>query len=229
MAVDDQVLVDRYLEGETSAFDELMDRYEQKVYNLAMRMTGNPEDAYDMAQEAFLRVFKSLHRFRGNSSFSTWLYRVASNVCLDFLRKRKRSPVYISIDESLTGEDGEYQRQFEDGYSPDPEELVSRVEMQEAIQEQIGTLSDDHRLVILLRDAQGRTYQEIADILQISIGTVKSRLYRARRELRDKFTAMELFNFDFVRTDDNESHAEQAKSETSGSPAGVSSSKGGEQ
>jgi len=186
-------LIDRCQKGDLSAFDDLVRLYEKKVYNLAYRMCGNHEDASDLSQEAFLRVFQSLKDFRGQSSFSTWLYRVVSNVCLDELRQRGRRPT-ISIDEPIAGDKGEtMQRQLADG-GPPPDELAERRELREVIQSCIDELSEEYRIVIILRDLQDLSYQEIAEVLDCSLGTVKSRLNRARLALKERLSRLELFS-----------------------------------
>ncbi len=191
--MDETELIRRCQRDDLNAFDELVRLYEKKVYNLAYRMSGNHEDASDLSQEAFLRVFQSIKDFRGQSSFSTWLYRVVSNVCLDELRQRGRRPT-ISLDEPVPGDKGEVmQRQFADP-APAPDELAERREVREVVQAGIEELSEEYRLVIVLRDIQGLSYQEIAEALDCSLGTVKSRLNRARLALKEKLSSMELFS-----------------------------------
>jgi RNA polymerase sigma-70 factor (ECF subfamily) len=181
------------------AFDNLVRLFEKKVYNLAYRMSGNHEDASDLSQEAFLRVFQSLKDFRGQSSFSTWLYRVVSNVCLDELRQRGRRPT-VSLDEPVAGDKGEVmQRQVPDP-APPPDELAERTEIREVVQAGIEQLTEEYRMVIVLRDLQGLSYQEIAEALDCSLGTVKSRLNRARFALKEKLSALELFSPNVVYT-----------------------------
>lgn len=192
------VLIERCRKGDLAAFDELVGMYEKKAYNLAYRMTGNHEDASDVAQEAFLRVFNSLGDFRGDASFSTWLYRIVSNVCWDELRRRRRH-FAASLDEPVATEEGGYVRQVMD-HSPGPEESLERKELQAVVQEGINELSPDHRFAVILRDIKGLSYEEIADILDCSLGTVKSRLNRARNALKEKLLAKELFATRAVQT-----------------------------
>ncbi|MCR4397702.1 MAG: sigma-70 family RNA polymerase sigma factor [Firmicutes bacterium] len=183
-------LLARARDGNVEAFEQLVLAYEKMVYNLAFRMMGNHEDASDVAQEAFLRAFASLRRFRGDSSFSTWISRIVSNICLDELRRRHRRRV-TSIDEPVETGDGEMSRQTRDP-APGPEDLVERMELRADIQEGIQRLHEDHRVMIVLRDIQGLSYEEISEILGLSLGTVKSRLNRARHALRQKLSASEL-------------------------------------
>jgi len=163
-----------------------VERYQQKVFNLALRMTNNHEDALDIAQESFVRVFRSLKTFKGDSSFSTWLYRIVNNLVLDELRKHRRRPlVVMSTDAVVSTDEGEHLLEFRGPESLQPEEQVVRAETRREIELALRSVSPEHRLVLLLRDVQGFSYEEIAGILNVNIGTVKSRLNRARLSLRD--------------------------------------------
>jgi len=182
----EQVLIERCQQGDKRAFDELLARYEAKVYNLAYRLMGNPEDANDLAQEAFLRMYKALPKFRGGSAFATWLYRIVTNLCLDELKKRRRRPQLV--DEPL-GEEEEnveplVERVADEKASPD--EVALSHERQRLVQEAIASLRRHHRAVLVLYDLQGCSYQEIAEVLKVNVGTVKSRLNRARLALKEK-------------------------------------------
>jgi RNA polymerase sigma-70 factor, ECF subfamily len=188
----DELLVERAKRGDVQAFEQLIGQYEKKVFNTAYRLTGNSEDAADVAQEAFLRAYSSLPEFRGDSSFATWLFRIVHNACLDELRKRKRQRV-TSLDEPISGEDGEMDRQLAIADASDgPEQALERVEVQRAVQESIGALDEEYRVVVVMRDIQGYSYNEIADALGINLGTVKSRLNRARNALKEMFGSLEL-------------------------------------
>lgn len=187
----EEVLVDRSKRGDVAAFEELISQYEKKVYNLAYRLTGNYDDASDVAQEAFLRAFGRIREFRGDSSFATWLFRIVSNACLDELRKRRRQRV-TSLDEPVSTEEGDMQRQVADS-GDGPEQSLERQEIRRAVQESINSLDEEFRMVVILRDIQGHSYEEIAMILDLSLGTVKSRLNRARHALKEKLISMELF------------------------------------
>ncbi|HHU62893.1 MAG TPA: sigma-70 family RNA polymerase sigma factor [Clostridiales bacterium] len=164
-------------------FNELVDQHQKKIYNIAYRMTGNTEDAMDITQEVFVKVFKNIKSFKGQSSLSTWVYRIAVNTCLDELRKKKNGKVSYM-------EDTEVETQLPLTYrymnQENPERLFERSQLIKAIQKAILSLSDDHRTMIILRDINGFTYQEIADILKCPLGSVKSKLSRARNELRKK-------------------------------------------
>ena len=190
--MDEQQCIRLAQRGEVAAFESLVKAYEGPIYNLAYRMLGNAEDAMDATQDTFLKAYSALPRFRGDASFSTWLYRIAKNVCLDRLRHRKRHPT-VSLDDPMPTDDGEISRQVSSS-NPDPEDLALSGEIQDILDRALGELPSHHRAVIVLRDLQGFSYEEIADVLEIELGTVKSRLYRARTALHDRLAPMELFS-----------------------------------
>lgn len=196
MEASESALIERWRGGDQRAFEDLVLRYEKRVYNLAFRMAGNADDAGDLAQEAFVRVYTALPNFRGQSSFATWLYRIATNVCLDELRRRGRQPV-LSLDQPVVMDEGPVARQTVDPAAGPLEEL-ERSEVSAAVQQGISSLQPEHRAVLVLRDIQGLSYDEIAEALQCSLGTVKSRLNRARLALRERLSSMELFRDDVV-------------------------------
>lgn len=176
----DTPLIRRFQEGDGSAFEELFIKYQSKVFNAAYRMLGNYEDARDMAQEVFIRVHKSLRRFRGDSRFYTWLYRITVNSCINKLKSQKPTVSLGNCDESW--ERGKPAL----GSSPNrgPLERLEEKELQRYVQNGINSLPSKYRSVIVLRDIQGLRYHEIAEILACSLEAVRSSLYRARRELR---------------------------------------------
>lgn len=181
-------LVRRAKRGDISAFEDLISGYEKKVYNTAYRFFNNAEDAMDVSQEIFIKVFTSLRRFREDSSFSTWLYRIAVNTCIDFLRKKKED--VLPIKEEIVMDD-----RTELGFHTElPEEFVEKQEAKQAIMKAISTLPEEQRICIILRDVQGFSYTEISDILSCSLGTVKSRLCRGRRALKENLKDSELFS-----------------------------------
>lgn len=189
----DEHLVEEFLQGNLAAFEELVSRYEQKVFQLAYRLSGNLDDASDLAQEAFLKVYRSLGQWRGKATFSTWLYRIVTNTFLDDMRKRKRRPlVAVSLDASIPTEDGEVTREFP-STDPGPEQEYLQRELQQIVLTALAELEPDYRVVLTLRDIQGHTYEEIAQITQLNIGTVKSRISRARAALRKKLLEMEQY------------------------------------
>lgn len=190
MLLDDRELVRRCLEGELSSFDELMRRYEKKVYSLAFHMLGNPDDAADLAQEAFLKVYRALPAFRGEALFSTWLFRIVTNTCLDGRRRAKRRPADISLSQSPGPAGSELPLEIPD-HSNDPQSAYLQLELQAEIQALLGRLPLTQRLVLVMRDLEGYTYDEIAAALGVSLGTVKSRLNRARLRLRELYSRRE--------------------------------------
>lgn len=169
--------------GEETVFEELVKRYQKRVYNTTYRMLGSPEDASDMAQETFLRVYRNLNNFREDASFSTWLFKITTNICRDYLRKEKRNSVKISYEENIT-EKLSPNRSELPGEQNNPEEISLRLETQNEIQSLINKLPEKQKEVLVLREFQNFSYEEMAAILDISIGTVKSRLSRARKTIR---------------------------------------------
>ena len=168
-------LVRAAAKGRTEAFEELVRLHEKKVYALTLRMCGNPEDARDTAQEAFLSAWRGLPSFRGEAGFSTWLYRLASNAAIDQLRRNRRQREEASLDA------GEMDTPDQ---SPGPQEAAEGSELQRAVADGLASLSEDHRRILLLREYQALSYDEIAQTLDMDLGTVKSRISRARRALR---------------------------------------------
>ena len=178
----DQELVRRSQEGDQEAFRLLVERYEARIYTLACSIMGNPEAAQDAAQEAFFRAYQALPSFRGCSGFYTWLYRIAVNACLNAVQKERRRIDRTSLDELLETREIPAERLF--GSAP-PESDLERAELQEGIQAVLNSLSPDHRAVVVLKDIEGLSQQEIADTLGCSTGTVKSRLSRARAQMQE--------------------------------------------
>ncbi len=168
-------LVRAAAKGRTDAFEELVRLHEKKVYALTLRMCGNHEDARDAAQEAFLSAWRGLPSFRGEAGFSTWLYRLASNAAIDQLRRNRRQREEASLDA------GEMDTPDQ---SPGPQEAAEGSELQRAVADGLASLSEDHRRILLLREYQALSYDEIAQTLDMDLGTVKSRISRARRALR---------------------------------------------
>lgn len=168
--------------GNEDAFAVLVQQNQGRIYNLALRMTGNPDDALELSQEAFFNAWKGLDRFQGDSSFATWLYRLTSNVCIDFLRRQRRRNT-ISMTVSLDEEEGLRQAELPD-YRFAPETEVGRRELLEAIWRGMAALPEVYRQVLAMREMAGLSYAEIARRLDLEEGTVKSRLARARIALR---------------------------------------------
>lgn len=169
--------------GDTVAFGQLIENYERFVFNVVYRMLPNCEDAKDVSQEVFLKAFRYLGKFDGKASFSTWLYRIAVNTSIDQLRKRKGQET-ISMDKEMERNEGTLKKEYVD-HAPGVEEQVIAKESMAEIKNAIEKLSSEHRVMITLRDLEGMSYAEIAEITETSLGTVKSRLARARKSLRD--------------------------------------------
>lgn len=181
--MDEREIIEKVRQGDTQAFEVLVERYQTKVYNLALRMCGNEDDAFDLAQDAFIRAWKSLGSFQFESAFSTWLFRLTSNLCLDYLRAKKRR---AAVSLTMTGEEDEQAQLDVPDPAMTPEEAVLASEDKAILMEAINSLSADYRQIITLRAINDLSYAEIARILQIQEGTVKSRLSRARAELKNK-------------------------------------------
>jgi len=177
---EEAMLVDEALTGNVPAFEKLVSMYGKRIYNYCYRMTGNKEDAEDIAQDVFVKSYRSLGGFRRNSQFSTWLYRIAYNACIDFHRKKK----FVTVHALEHDEDN---RQLvteiaSDGLSLEEEVLMN--ERKNAVHQAIAKLRPEYRTVVLLRDIDGLSYDEISGVLNIPLGTVKSYISRAREELR---------------------------------------------
>lgn len=174
---EEKAVIQRVLAGETELFEALVKAHEKNVYSLALRMLdGNHEDAMDASQEAFFRAFRALGSFRGDSKFSVWLYRLTSNVCLDMLRKSSRLR-----EDSLTEEEGGELAVPDVRFDPQTE--LERRELRQAVREGVNALPPTFRQALVLRDVNGLTYEEIAQVTGLEEGTVKSRIFRARRKL----------------------------------------------
>lgn len=175
--MNEQKLIALAQQGDQSAFEQLLDRYQKPVYHQALRLVGNPEDAADVTQEVFIKVWKHLPSFRGESEFSTWLHRLTDNAAIDLIRREKKrrgdsslddeeSAVFQPVDPALT-----------------PQQTVERKELQQALADGLAQLSEEHRQVLVMREVNGLSYEQIGEILGLSPGTVKSRIARARISL----------------------------------------------
>jgi RNA polymerase sigma-70 factor (ECF subfamily) len=180
---DEHLLVAAAKRGDAAAFEELVNRYEGKIFRLTMNITRNREDAEDAMQDAFLKSYAHLKDFQEDSRFYTWLVRIAANEAL--MRLRKRRPNQFSLDEPIEGDEDLMPRELED-WGPSPEQRFAQTEMREILNEVIDKLAPDFRLVFVLRDIEELSTEETASTLGISIPAVKSRLLRARLKLRQK-------------------------------------------
>lgn len=173
-----------YTPEELARYEAIVQRYARHVYNIAYRMVGNEADARDLSQEAFLRVYRALRRVEPGAPLESWLYRIVSNLYIDLLRKRPRARME-SLDVPMETPRGEVLREFPD-IASSPEAILEREQLDGAIQRALGTLSEELRLVVVLSDIEGFAYEEIAAILRVPLGTVKSRLHRARQILQQR-------------------------------------------
>lgn len=181
LPVPDEELVRRVQAGNNEAFEELVKRYERKVYNIAYRLMGNERDASEVLQDAFLRAYRFLPKFQFKSSFFTWLYRIATNVSLTKLRKREKVQL-VSIDEPANA-DGDLPLEIPD-YRYNPEKMMKQRQLREALQNAVDNLPPDYRSVVVLRDLEGLSNEEVSKVLNLTVAAVKSRLHRGRLELR---------------------------------------------
>lgn len=175
--MDEQKLISLAQKGDQAAFEQLLDHYQKPVYHQALRLVGNPEDAADVTQEVFLKVWKHLPNFRGESSFSTWLYRLTDNAALDLIRREKKR----RGDSSLDDEEGALTLPADP--APTPHQAIEQKELHQAVAEGLAQLSEEHRQVLVMREINGLSYEQIGSILDLSPGTVKSRIARARISL----------------------------------------------
>lgn len=179
---EEYAVVERVRAGDTDAFEALVTAYQKQIYNLTLRYVSNPEDAADLTQEAFLRAYRSLDSFRGDSRFSVWLYRLATNVCIDLLRSRGRG---TATSLTVENEDEEPEELDVADERFEPQKELERLELQRAVREGLKTLTEDARTIVVLRELEGLSYAEIGERLGLEPGTVKSRLFRARKALCD--------------------------------------------
>ena len=182
---DEGALVAAAKAGNAKAFEELVNRYEHKIFRLAQNITQNREDAEDVMQEAFLKSFSNLDRFQGNSRFYTWLVRIAVNEAL--MKLRKRRPNQVSLDEPVETAEDSMPREIED-WGPSPEQRYAQTQLQEILSGAIAELDPAFRIVFLLRDVEELSTEETAELLGLSVPAVKSRLLRARLRLRQRLS-----------------------------------------
>lgn len=178
----EEELIAKAAQGDQDAFAQLLELHKGKVYGLTLRLTGSAEDAMDLTQETFFNAWRGLPRFNGQSKFSTWLYRLATNAAIDFLRREKRRGT-VSTVPLYTEEESQRALDIPD-HRFTPQTELERKELQQAIQRGLERLSDEHRQALVLREVNGLSYAEIAQVLGIEEGTVKSRISRARLALR---------------------------------------------
>lgn len=194
LEINEEKLIEKAKLGDKEAFGQLIMKHERRVYNVALQMVKNEEDAKDIAQDALIKVYRNINKFSGKSSFTTWIHRVTMNTALDALRKkksRKEKDTY-SLDERMeVNKDSDIH--LRTSQADMPEDVLLRQERKDALEDALQELKEDHRSVIVLREIQGLSYQEIAEVLETSEGTVKSRINRGRKKLKEILMDMELF------------------------------------
>jgi len=181
----DEELVTAHLNGRPGAFQELYDRYRDRLIHFVIRKTGDPDRAQDLVQEAFIRVTRHLHRFDTTKKFSTWVYTIASNLSKNELRNRSRSPLVLFQRLTSNWDEDHRPLQFEDS-STLPDDLYQKRYIRQLVEDTVQELPEHHRLVFRLRELEGKSYEEIAEITGVNLGTVKSRLHRARNSFAQK-------------------------------------------
>lgn len=177
----EQELVSAAKAGDQQAFEQLVLDNQNRIYSLAVRLAGDREEAFDLAQEAFVKAWQGLPSFQGESSFATWIYRLATNVCIDYLRKQKRRR-QVESEVSLDDEEASWTEPAD--WSQDPQRQLERSEQGRALARGLEALPEQQRQILVLRELSGLSYQEIAGKLDLDLGTVKSRIARARMALR---------------------------------------------
>ena len=180
MTADDRRLIQDCLRGRTEAFGELIRRYQDRLYNTVYRLLGNAEDARDVVQDAFINAFQSLDSFKGDSRFFTWLYRIAMNTAFSFKRKQR---AVLSIHRACEGNTA--LEPLDPSEATQPDFALEQADEERLLQRALLQLSADHRAVLIMKDMEGQKYEAMAEILQVPIGTIRSRLHRARMELRE--------------------------------------------
>ncbi len=186
MAIDDLTLVKRSRDGDQTAFKLLVERYQRKVYSVALGMVRDREEARDIAQEAFTKVYKYLDHFQGDSSFYTWLYRITVNICIDFLRKHGSGRgEHVELDENVAMDSAEANiGALGSKLGTNPQKSLLRKELAAKIQEALEEVPEKHRAILLLREIEGMSYDDLARTLDIPKGTVMSRLFHARAKIQ---------------------------------------------
>ena len=181
MSGDDDRLIADCLKGQTAAFGELVHRYQDRLFNTVFRLVDSAEDAQDVVQEAFLHAYQSLDRFKGESQFFTWLYRIAVNSAISLKRKQR---IVVSLHVDREGQ-GRVPEPHDVSELSQPDLALERADEERRIQAALNRLSPEHRAVLILKDLEDQKYETMAEILQVPIGTIRSRLHRARLELRE--------------------------------------------
>lgn len=179
---EDSILVEKSRAGDVAAFEELVKRYEKKIYTLAYRYSGNYDDANDIAQDAFIKAYRSMPSFKGEASFATWLYKITVNVCRDEFRKKIRHN-NLSLDEAIQPH---RETPIFAATKLSPQEYAEREDLKDFVKRCLKSLSSDHRLILILREIYGMSYNELASCMECPMNTVKARLHQARQALKKK-------------------------------------------
>jgi len=180
VSADDQRLIEECLQGDTAAFGVLVRRYQERLYHSIYRLVENAEDSQDVVQEAFLNAYQSLEGFKGDSRFFTWLYRIAVNTAISLKRKHR---AMVRMEKATNGEHA--LDPLDPSAANRPEHALEQAEQQLRVRQALARLSPEHRAVLVLKDIEGQKYETMAEILHVPIGTIRSRLHRARLELRE--------------------------------------------
>ncbi len=179
--LEEKLLIKRVKNGDVDAFEEIIALYEKKVFGIIYQITKNQNEIEDLAQEVFIKIYKNIDKFQGNSSLYTWIYKITVNLCLDELRKKKE---VIYLDEKISVNDSEIELQLP-SKEKNQEQQYEEKELKEKMQNAIDKLPDKQKMMIILRDIKGLTYEEISEITDIKLGTVKSQINRARLKLKE--------------------------------------------
>ncbi len=183
MSRTDEELIRETLDGQTDAYGELILRYQDRLFNSLLRVVKSRHDAMDAAQDAFLQAYQKLDGFRGDSQFYSWLFRIAMNAGLSRMRRKSRQDVSLEAQQSRG-------HNMTDEAAADPSDRIAQTEQQQQVFAALDSLADDHRVVLTLKELEGLKYEEIAELLGCPVGTVRSRLHRARAELREKLKGL---------------------------------------
>jgi RNA polymerase sigma-70 factor (ECF subfamily) len=188
VSADEHRLIEQCRKGQTAAFGELVRRYQDRLFNTVYRLVDSTEDAQDVVQEAFLHAYQSLDRFKGDAQFFTWLYRIAVNSAIS-LQRKQRTTVHLG---ASRGGQGSVSEPHDLSEFSQPDQALERADEERRIQSALNRLSAEHRAVLILKDLEDQKYETMAEILQVPIGTIRSRLHRARMELREVLEKMEV-------------------------------------
>lgn len=188
VSIDDNILVHQCRQGDSAAMERLILKYQSRIYNVILKICANPDDAAELTQETFVKLIENIGQFQGKSSFYTWAFRIAVNLTLNYCKKRVKV-AFRSLDAEQDIGDGQAKKQLKDFLSddsyPEPVEIAQKEELCQIAMKSLMKLDDDQRAVVILRDIEGMNYAQIAEVLDIELGTVRSRLSRARSNLRD--------------------------------------------